>query len=444
MDRVELARPNATPGRASGTRLASHAVSAGSSAPAWQTPCSRSGWAARTGGPRGMARCGLEFPAALRIGGLADSTPLLRADRLGLMLALVMSSAGNKTTPPPHGGSIASSNHIPTRHSRQANRRANIPPQPSIKRHTLRLALATAIGLVVMLALLMLAVKYAQRDWNQKNQFARTGLGRPATKPPAASAGPEVSVGWTHILSRQAGLRHVKRLSADPVVANWWLVMGRGLSGREHPEMVLGSLRMAMALQGENALLKNDMGAAYLQQRRMRQAAGQFQAALQIEPGFAPALFNMALCTVAQRQPARAMQLLGGYLARRPDDTGAYRLQSTLLSQLGQSREALDLLEKFLRHQPPEQPLFLDASVLAARLGQNGKALRYLETALSGNSIQSVVRAYQSSAFRTIRLSGEGDALAARMANRARVAFGAPLPVDELQPLRATPDAILR
>ncbi len=66
--------------------------------------------------------------------------------------------------------------------------------------------------------------------------------------------------------------------------------------------------------------------------------------------------------------------------------------------------------------------------MLAARLGQNGNALRYLDTAMNGNPIQTVVRAYQSPAFREIRLSGEGDELAARMADKARVAFGTPIP----------------
>ena len=82
---------------------------------------------------------------------------------------------------------------------------------------------------------------------------------------------------------------------------------------------------------------------------------------------------------------------------------------------------------------------------MAARRGQTGKALRYLETALNGNPIQSVVRTYQSAGFREIRLSGEGDRLAARMAERARMAFSSPIPAEDIQPLRETPpEAIVR
>ena len=123
--------------------------------------------------------------------------------------------------------------------------------------------------------------------------------------------------------------------------------------------------------------------------------------------------------------------------------TAALYLAAVAMQQKDLQR-ASDLLERFLRDQPPEQPLFLEAAMLAARLGQNGNALRYLETALYGNSIQSVVRAYQSPAFRGIRLSGAGDDLASRMASRARVAFSAPLPVEDISPRRAAPDAIVR
>ena len=293
-----------------------------------------------------------------------------------------------------------------------------------------------------MLFLLMMAVKYAQRDWSRKNQKAiASRIHRQASAPAAVATGPE---GRPYDLRKESTRRHLQLLSGDAHVPNQWLALARGLSDRETPGAVVGALRMALASGGESASMKNDFGVALLQQKRMRQAYAQFHAALQIKPGFPPATFNLALCAIAERNPSGACALLSRYLARRPDDVNAYRLQSTLLVQLGRSQEALAMLEKYLRDQPPEQPLFLEAALLAAKLGQNAKALRYLETSIAGNPIQGVVRAYQSSSFRSIRLSGEGDALAARMANRARVALGTTVPVDEFQPLRATPDAILR
>jgi tetratricopeptide (TPR) repeat protein len=336
---------------------------------------------------------------------------------------------------------------IPPRSNRRPSRRETIPPQPSLRHHTIRLAVATATGIVLMLVLLWLAIQYAQRDWNRKNTRARASHALKSAKATAGSATMANPLpGWKYALMPAATQRQLRRLSSDRVVSNWWTILGRSLSSdTPDPGLLVSCLYMAMAVGGENAEIKNDLGAIYLQQKRMKDAVAQFRAADQIQPGFAPARFNLALCAVSDRNPTRAVQLLGQYLGQRPEDSSALRLQSTLLSQLGRSREALRMLEKFLQNQPPEQPLFLETAWLAARLGQNGNAIRYLETAMNGNAIQTVIRVYQSPAFREIRLSGEGDKLAARMADKARAAFGTPVPPEEIQPLRAaTPEAKIR
>lgn len=377
-------------------------------------------------------------------GGRRRRTPHLRRHVIARIVLSVMPTAmdsqqhDNDRLPPAEG------NAIPRRQHRSAVRTGSIPPPTSPRQHTIRLAVATAIGLLLMLVLLLLAVKYAQRDWRQKQHLARaSGISHGSDR--LADAETRAAIpGWPYEWSPNATRRMLRHLTSDPRIDNWWLIQGRGHPDHEQAHLVVGLLRMAMATGGESADMKNDFGAAYLQQRRLRAAMTQFQAALQIEPGYAPALFNLALCSITQRDPAKGSRYLAHYLARRPTDTAAYRLQSSLLTQLGRPQEALDMLERFLRNQPPTQPLFLEASLLAARRGHHGTALRYLETAMAGNPIQTVVRAYQSSSFRAIRLSGTGDALAARMASQARVAFGTPLPVEELAPLRNHPDAIVR
>lgn len=338
-------------------------------------------------------------------------------------------------------------NHVPPRPRRKPRHiRRHLHPRPHSAQSTwVRLGISAAAAGVLILVLLALAIKYAERDWARKNQQAHASRVR-RPDPPAQSRpdAENAAAGWRYTPPPGAVAATLQRLSGDALIPNWWLIQSRGHSAREQSYLVLAMLRMAMAAGGESAALKNDVAAAYLQQNRVNTATRQLRMALQIEPGFAPALFNSALCATAQRHPAAASRLLAQYLAQRPNDASAYRLQSMLLTQLGQPEVALDILERFLRNQPPEQPLFLETAVLAARLGQNTKALLYLETSLAGNPIQSVVRTYQSSAFRNIRLSGVGDALAAKLAARARVAFSAPLPVEEILPLRATPDAMVR
>jgi len=354
-------------------------------------------------------------------------------------------SGSADSTPSPKGGTTPpGGNTIPPRRRFRPSRQETIPPQPSLRRHTLRLAAATGLGILLMLGLLMLAMRYAQRDWQRKNQLARRGGQTGGQTEASAWTSNGTPPGRAYTPPPRVVDLCLERLTSDPFIPNAWLLLGRGLVDRQNARTAEDALRMAMAVSGENAVMKNDLGAALLQQNRLVPAEREFRAALQIEPGFPPAIFNLALCAIADRQPALGTELLAQYLARRPDDAAAYRLQATLLAQLGRRREALILLEKFLRRQPPEQPLFLDAALLAARLGENGNALRYLETALNGNSIQAVVRAYQSPAFRDIRLSGEGDALASRMAARARVTFSVPIPVQDYQPQRAPLRAIVR
>ena len=342
----------------------------------------------------------------------------------------------------------ATGNVIPARAHYRPKRNPLTPAQPTIKSHTIRLLIATAIGSALMLVLLMLAVKYAQRDWSQKNQRAWESAqariaAHAASNAPAADAIAPASQPYT--LRPAATRRYLEGLSGDSRIQNLWLILARGLSDLSHPDLLVSCLHMAMASSGENEAIKNDLGVAYLQQQRLKEAYRQFRAAEQIRPGFPPTRFNLALCAISDRNPAYATRLLGQYLGLRPADTTALRLQAHLLSQLGRPEEALRMLEKFLKHQPPDQPLFLDAAGLAARLGQHGNALRYLDTAMNGNSIQTVAKMYQSTAFRDIRLSGEGDALATRIANKARAAFAAPVATDEIQPLRATvPDAKIR
>lgn len=335
----------------------------------------------------------------------------------------------------------SSGSAIPPRAS--SRRKVLLSPQPSLRTHTIRLAVATAIGLALMFALLMLAVKYAESDWSRKNQRARAhpSQRKNAEKTKTVAA----ALGWKYELPTAATQRQLDRLAIDPMSRNAWLILARGLSSKTAAPLVISSLRMAMAIDGESAEIRNDLGAAYLRQKRMKNAVEQFGAANQIRPGFAPALYNLALCAISERNLALAIQRLGQYLGQRPDDTTALRLQATLLTQMGRTDDALLLLEKFLKNQSPNEPLFLEAAQLAARLGQTGKALRYLETALNGNPIQTVVRAYQSGIFREIRLSGEGDRLAALMAGKARMAFSSPISEADIQPLReATPDAKVR
>jgi tetratricopeptide (TPR) repeat protein len=314
-----------------------------------------------------------------------------------------------------------------------------------MKGHIIRLVVASVIGVSLMLFLLLMAVKYAQRDWSKKNQRAKASRTQQASAPVVEMVDIlSDTEGWTYELPPAATPRTLDRLARLPEGPNAWLLLGRGLPDKSESDLVIAALRMAMATDGESAIIKNDMGAAYLQKMHLRKAIAQFHAADQLQPGFAPARYNLALCAISRREPAQAVKLLGQYLGQRPLDSSALRLQATLLTQLGDPEKALHMLEKYLISQPADEPLFLEAATLAARLEENGNAIRYLETAMNGNPIQTVIRTYQSPTFRSIRLSGEGEALTARMAAKARATFSTAVPQDEIRPLRSgAPKAIV-
>lgn len=336
-----------------------------------------------------------------------------------------------ETTPP-----------IPPREHQRIPRRSWPPRQPTVRRHTIQLLLAAAFGVALMFGLLMLAVRYAESDWSKKNMQARSRHGSLPASATSPTAPPLPS--WRYTPPPRAVAYTLERLNGDALLPNQWLILGRGLSNKTDPKLALRTLWMALAVSGESVAMNNDFGVAYLEQKRLTEAVTQFQTALQMQPGFAPTLFNLALCAIAHRNPGEASLWLGRYLGQRPTDATALRLQATLLVQTGRPDEALLLLEKFLRDQPPTQPLFLEAAQIAARLQQNAKALRYLEIALNGHPIQAIVRTYQSAIFRDIRLSGDGDALAARLAKNARIAYSAPVGEEVILPIRVTPDALIR
>jgi predicted Zn-dependent protease len=142
-----------------------------------------------------------------------------------------------------------------------------------------------------------------------------------------------------------------------------------------------------------------------------------------LEPGYAPTLFNRALCALLSDLPENALVWLVRYRARCPEDVQAMRLQFNLLVQLDRADEAMDTLGAYLAKQPPTHPLLLDAAIQAAQMNRVSDAIRYLEIAQKGQAPMVIARIYQSPAFREIRLSPEGTAFAERLAKRARAAL---------------------
>ncbi len=118
-----------------------------------------------------------------------------------------------------------------------------------MKGHTIRLIVATAIGVVLMLVLLMLAVQYAQRDWSQKNRRAwLLGAPKPVDATQTADSQEELP-GWTYELLPSATQRQMDRLASDPFIPNGWWILAAIVSAKTDPRLVVSALRMAIAIE---------------------------------------------------------------------------------------------------------------------------------------------------------------------------------------------------
>ena len=293
-------------------------------------------------------------------------------------------------------------------------------PDPVVR--IARMVASIGIGALVMLLVLVGAVKYLQRDWADKNRRARSqgrqqvvdGTLQETLEQPGRA-------GRAWVVSRSARERFLSSLAGTGQFRHHWLI--QGLATRSTPEERRRAALLDLAENGDSVQVRNLHAALLLKQGDVLQAVHQLRTAERLLPGYAPTLFNRALCAMMTDLPEQALVWLVRYRARFPDEPQAVRLHFNLLVQLDRADDAMEMLDGFLATQPPSQPLLLDAAIQAARMNRVGDAIRYLEIAQRGQPPGVIARIYQSPAFREIRLSPEGTAFAGRLARKARASL---------------------
>lgn len=323
-----------------------------------------------------------------------------------------------------NNGDSAHAGAIPHRtHSHRAQEFSHAGNQPDPLVRLVRLAAMVGVSALAMLLLMVGAIKYLQRDWADKNQRARSGLGASSSVPrisaPQGDGTPEVGQAWQVPVAERE--RFLDWLGSGTGGGHVWLVQGFGAhvnaSGRHR------AMLMDLAENGDGVQFRNLHAALLLKHGDVLQAVRQLRQAERLEPGCPATLFNRALCAMVNDLPEQALVWLGRYRARFPGDAQAVRLQFNLLLQLDRADEAMAMIGEFLAGQPASQPLLLDAAVQAAQMNRVEEAIRYLETAQRGQPSMTIARIYQSPAFREIRLRPEGTAFAERLAKRARASL---------------------
>lgn len=320
------------------------------------------------------------------------------------------------------GGTAAPIPHRTHSHrGEEPSRTVGNQPDPLVR--LFRLATSVGLSALLMLVAMVGAMKYLQRDWADKNQRARSGGGVAAAAPRQPAQDPARTEGdgiqWR--IPEDARERFLASLGGGERAGHVWLV--QGFAGRMAPGERQRAALLDLAEHGDSVQFRNLHAALLLRHGDVLQAARQLRSAERLEPGYAPTLFNRALCALLSDLPEKALVWLARYRARCPEDVQAMRLQFNLLVQLDRADEAMDTLGAYLAKQPPTHPLLLDAAIQAAQMNRVSDAIRYLEIAQKGQAPMVIARIYQSPAFREIRLSPEGTAFAERLAKRARAAL---------------------
>ncbi len=183
------------------------------------------------------------------------------------------------------------------------------------------------------------------------------------------------------------------------------------------------SLQMAMEDDPGAPEVVNDLGVAQFHQQRTDRALKLFESAIQMNPQFAEAHYNLALCHLRKSDRARAGEVLERYLQLRPGDAKGLKERAFLAAAAGNYTNAMGLLQSAIKTAPRWPLLYFDAAATAALMRNTQDAISYLKKAESVSSPAAVYQMYQQPAFREIRATAPGraflDSLAADAKARA-------------------------
>jgi tetratricopeptide (TPR) repeat protein len=113
--------------------------------------------------------------------------------------------------------------------------------------------------------------------------------------------------------------------------------------------------RHSIAVTGDNFMAHVCLGAALIDQGNLKDARGEFDAALKLKPSFAPALTDMAKLLYGEGQFEDAAALLREVLAAHPEDGVAHADLAIALAHQGKAAEALAHYRQAIRLEP-ERP----------------------------------------------------------------------------------------
>jgi tetratricopeptide (TPR) repeat protein len=176
----------------------------------------------------------------------------------------------------------------------------------------------------------------------------------------AVRAAPRSGAAWgelglylrAHEFDLQANVCLVQAMHYDPQEILWPYVRGSSLSVRDRPESER-CFRIAARLRPELALPRLRLAELYLEERRLDDAQGEYEAALRAEPENARAMLGLGLVAIERGEVETARRWAEQSFARDPEQRTTAELLVRVCRRLGDT-EALDRWQKVLGKLPAE------------------------------------------------------------------------------------------
>ncbi len=138
----------------------------------------------------------------------------------------------------------------------------------------------------------------------------------------------------------------------------------------------------ALAVTKDNDLAHLNLGAAYQDQNRQREALSEYQAVLQLAPGREEAYNNIGRILSDQGKPADALAYCEVALQLNPKSPEHHDSLGIILAELGRTDEAFSHFDEALKLNPNYAPAFFQKGRLLLRQGHDFEAVEKLNKAL--------------------------------------------------------------
>jgi hypothetical protein len=307
------------------------------------------------------------------------------------------------------------------RHRSVRRNHPDLPGAERVQSSPWRVLAVAAVALLAMLVGLRLAVKYAERDWAEKNAAAHQTGGRARGADAAGDEGDaaeNAAEGWTYTVERRGalGLRAAERPAGGRAS---WTAAARAAAREGDGRAARMAARMATARGGGWATTANLEGTLALEAGRSEEARRLFRGAAGENRS---AAYNLAVCDWLEGRRSEAIAGMAAFSMRRDADEGAVRTLGRWLWQSGRRGEAVEMLR---RRTGDGSPLLLDLATYEAVRGEKRRAVATLRRALDGVPLTQAIHTFQSPAFREASLTEEGRSLLGELADRARQTLAA-------------------